>query len=259
VASVLVLSVGMGVGQELPEPRQLQEALDDVGYAELLKAAQLTDDQLSALHDLQLRLGMDAAVTPDLAAVLTKLLAAVLSGMSPQEAQAALGDQQQVLQQAQQRWQQSLKSCSDDLLKQLSAEQQEALVWFGSPAHALDGAVGAVAQARGAPDAQWNQFRQEASRAISDMASQASPGAGATPEQIVQLLDAARALDDATFEAQRPTLAHQWLPTVMPAISQRLQDPQFRQQQLAQVCQHLLAYPRGPALVQAKQEAAPAQ
>jgi hypothetical protein len=255
----LTFWVSRGIGQELPEPQQLQEALDDVGYVELLNAAQLTDGQLTALRDLQLRVQMEATVAPDLAPVLTKLLRAVLSGMSLREAQASLGEQQQVLQQAQQRWQQALTTCSGDLLKQLSAEQQDALVWFSSPAHALDGAVSAVAQTRGAPDAQWNQFKQQVGQALSQMISSASPGVGVTPAQIAQLLDAARAMDDATFEAHRPTLAREWLPSLMPNMSQRLQDPQFRQQQLAQVCQRLLAYPRGLSLVQARQESGPAQ
>jgi len=244
--------------QALPEPQQLQEALDDVGYAELLGAAQLSDEQLIALQDLQAQAQMDAAVSPELAAVLTKLLAAVLSGMSVEEARQSLGEGQQILQQAQQRRQQSLQAATAQLLQRLTAEQQDALVWFSSPAHALDGAVGMVAQARAVPDPQWQQFRQQASQALASMASQMGMGNGASAEQVAALLDAARALDEATFQAQRPTLAREWLPKLMPALAQRLQDPQFRQQQLTQACQHLIAYPRASALVQARLDATPA-
>jgi len=255
-----VLGLGMALvggvcyGQNLPEPQQLRMAQDDIAYAELLTAAGLTDEQLGTLQQLQTQLEADGLVGPDLAVLLTKILAGVLGGMSVSEAQEALGDQQQVLQQAQQRWQQSLQQATDQLQKLLTAEQQEALVWHGSPAHALDGAVDAISRMRGLPEAQWNQVRPQITQALSQMTSQAG-GGGATPEKIGELLDQTRALDEATFEAQRGTLARTWLPTLMPNIAQMLQDPQFRQRQLAQVCQRLITYERGATIVAAKREA----
>jgi hypothetical protein len=252
---VIVLGValvgGVCCGQNLPEPQQLRAAQDDIGYAELLNAAAFTDEQLGALQEVQAQLEAAGLVGPDLATVLTKVLAGVLVGMSVPDAQAALGEQQQVLQQAQQRWQQALQQATDQLQKLLTDEQKDALIWFGSPAHALDGVVDAVSQMRGLPEAQWTQVRPQITQALSQM----SPGGGATPEKIGELLDQVRAMDEATFEAQRGTLAQTWLPTLLPNVAQMLQTPQFRQQQLTQVCQRLLAYERGATIVGAKREA----
>jgi hypothetical protein len=253
--AVALFATSAAVAQEVAEPPLLQEALDDIGYADLLNAAQLAAEQLGALHDLQIQLRANALVGPEVAQVLAQLLTAVLSGTSLQEAHAALGQEMQPLQQAQQAWQESLQRYSGDLLGKLTAEQRDALVWFGSPAHALDGLVYMVTRARPAPDAQWQQMKQQVSQAMAPMLSQMDPQGGATPETVAQLLEAARALDEATFEAKRATLAREWLPKLMPTVAQRLADPQFQEQQLGQVAQRLVAYPRGAALVQAKLEA----
>jgi hypothetical protein len=255
----MVFVVGSCFGQRLPEPQQLREAQDDISYAELLNAAWFTDQQLDALAEIQSRLQADGMVGPDLATALTKVLAAVLSGMSVQEAQEALGEQQQVLQQAQQRWQQSLQQGTDELQKLLTDDQANALVWFGSPAHALDGIVGVVSRTRGVPDAQWNQIKPQITQALSQMTAQTGPGGGTTPQKIGELLDQARAMDDAAFEANQGTLAQTWLPTLMPNVAQMLQTPQFRQQQLSQVCQRLIAYERGAAILAARREATAGQ
>jgi hypothetical protein len=254
-ALALTLVGGACLGQELPEPQQLRAAQDDIGYAELLNAAGFTTEQLGGLQDIQTRFEAEGLVPPDVAAVLTKVLAAVLSGMSMQQAHASLGEQQQVLQQAQQRWGQSLQQGTDELQKLLTEEQKDALVWFSSPAHALDNVVEMASGARGIPEAQWGPRRGQFGMAVSQMLSQMSPGGGVTPQQIETLLDQVRALDDATFEAQRATLAQTWLPTLMPNVAQMLQDPPFRQRQLQQVCQRLIAYERGAQLVAAKAEA----
>jgi len=259
IALGTALAVSLSSAQNLPEPEQLQEAQEDVSYAELLNAADLSSEQLEALNEIQVRLQAESLVPPDLAAALTKLLAAVLSGMSVQEAQAALGPQQQALGEAQQRWQQTMQQGRDELLKLLTQEQKDALVWFGSPAHALDGVVDAVSQMRALPDEQWNQVKPQLMQGLSQLTGAISPGAGITPEEIGELLDQARALDDATFEAQRGTLAQTWLPTLMPNIAQMLQTPQFQQQQLTQVCERLLTYERRHLLVAAKLDASAAQ
>jgi len=251
LAVVVAASSGLG----LAEPEQLQAAQEDIAYAELLNAGHLTAQQLDALHGTQARLQADGLVGPDLATALTKVLEAVVGGMSVQQAQASLGPGQQVLQQAQQRWQQSLQQSTDELRNLLTDEQKDALVWFGSPAHALDGVVDAVSQARAAPDPQWNQFKTQLSQAVSQMLPQAAPGGAATPGKIGELLDQARALDDATFKAKQASLAQAWLPTLMPNVAQMLKDPQFRQQQLAQVCQRLVAYGRAQTIVEAKRNA----
>jgi len=252
LAVVAATSFGLGVA----EPQQLQEALDGLAYAELLNAGHLTAEQLDALHAIQVRLQADGLVGPDLATVLRKVLEAVVGGMSVQQAQASLGPEQQVLEQAQQRWQQSLQQSADELRNLLTDEQKDALVWFGSPAHALDGVVDAVSQARAAPDPQWNQFKTQLSQAVSQMLAQAALGGAGTPEGIIgELLDQARALDDAAFKAKQASLAQAWLPTLMPKVAQMLEDPQFRQQQLAQVCQRLVAYGRAQIIVQAKRDA----
>ncbi|MGQ9733263.1 MAG: hypothetical protein ACUVX8_18550, partial [Candidatus Zipacnadales bacterium] len=61
------------------------------------------------------------------------------------------------------------------------------------------------------------------------------------------------AMDQATFEARRSTLAHEWLPLVLPNIAQMVQSPQFREEQLRNACRHLLTYERGNALIEARQ------
>ena len=197
----------------------------------------------------------EAAIVPELASALTRMLAAVLVGMSRDQAQQALGEQQQLVQQAQQRVEQSRQRSIDELQKLLTDQQKDALVWFNSPARALDGAVNAVAQARGAQDAQWSQFRTQVSQALSRMSSQVNPEGGASVETISGLLDQVRAMDDATFEAKRATLAGEWLPTLMPNMAQMLQNPQFRQERLRQACERLITYERGSVLIQAKRDA----
>ena len=255
----LVVVVGGAVGQQLPEPVHLQQAMDDIHYAELLTAAELTPEQLDELLRIQAALETEAVVAGDLAGALTKVLAAVLMGVSMQQAQEALGQQQQLIQQAQQRMQQSLQRSKEELQNSLTDEQKGALVWLNSPGHALDGVVDAVAGARTAEDAQWNQFRTQASQAISQMTSQAGQEGGTPAEEIVGLLDQVRAMDDATFQAKQASLAQEWLPTLLPNVAQMLQNPQFRQQQLAQACERLITYERGNLLAQAKRDATATQ
>jgi hypothetical protein len=255
VGLVLSVVVPTAVGQELPEPQQFQQAIDNIEYAELLNAMQLTSKQLDEILRIRAALEAEAAIGPDLASALTRVLAAVLVGMSREQAQQALGEQQQLVQQAQQRVEQSRQRSIDELQKLLTDQQMDALVWFNSPARALDGAINAVAQARNAEDAQWNQFRTQVSQALSQMSSQVSPEGGASVETIGGLLDQVRAMDDATFEAKRATLAREWLPTLMPNMAQMLQNPQFRQERLRQACERLITYERGSVLIEAKRDA----
>ncbi len=251
----LGVAVPTAFGQELPEPQQFQRAMDNIEYAELLNAAGFTPEQLDETLRIRAALEAEAVIGPGLARELTKMLAAVLTGMSADQAQQALGEQQQLVQQARQRMQQAQQRSIDELQALLTDPQRDALVWFNSPARALDGAINAVAQARNAEDAQWNQFRTQASQALSRMSSQADPGGGASVETVGGLLDQARAMDDATFEEKRATLGQEWLQTLMPNVAQMLQNPQFRQERLRGGCVRLITYERGSVLIQAKRDA----
>lgn len=259
VALVSGVAMATAFGQELPEPQQFQQAMEDVEYAELLNAAELRSEQLDEILRIRAALEAETAVGHELATALTKMLAAVLTGMSREQAQQALGDQQQLVQQAQQRVQESLERSIDELQELLTEQQRDALVWLNSPAHALDRTINAVAQARNAEDAQWNQFRTQVSQALSQMSSQVTPEGGASVETIGGLLDQVRAMDDATFEARRATLVQEWLQTLMPNVVQMLQTPQFRQERLRQACKRLTTYERGPTLIEAKRDVTDAQ
>ncbi|MGQ9731473.1 MAG: hypothetical protein ACUVX8_09405, partial [Candidatus Zipacnadales bacterium] len=193
---VVLVFAGEGSAQEVPAPENLRQAMDDIEFAELLNSAQLTPDQLDALLELRSRLQIESAIEGELLTVLTKMMVAVLSGMTRQATLQALGpQQQQLLAQAQQRLQQSQEQAINHLRDLLSPEQQDTLIWRTSPARALDGAVDAVSQMRTAEPAQWNQFRQEAQKQLSQLSERMGGGAGASAEQIASLLDQARAMD----------------------------------------------------------------
>jgi hypothetical protein len=258
LCTVGCLVAGTASGQDVPAPQSLRQAMEDIQYVELLNGLQLTPEQLDALLGMQSALQAEAALDGELATAVTRVLAAVLSGMSQQEAQQAAGPQP-ILQQAQQRLQQAFEQSAGELQVLLTPEQQDRLVWFGSPARALEGVVEAVTVSRAIDDAQWQRIRPDISRHVAQLAAQVDPGRGASAEAIAALLDEARGLEAAAFEAKRPTLAREWLPAIMPGLSQRLQDPQFRQQQARQLCQHLLAYERGSLLVEARRDVAGAQ
>jgi hypothetical protein len=178
-----------------------------------------------------------------------------VAGLSRDEAVRALGERQQALQQAQAGLEQAVQTWSGKLVGALTEDQKSALAWFSAPVRALDGVVAAVSNARRVPDAQWQQFRTQASAAVAGMSAQVDPTAHVTAEQIGALLDAARRMDDQTFEAKRATLPREWAQVVMPGVLARLGNPQLKQQQVAGAVRQLLTYEHGPLLVQAKREA----
>jgi peptidoglycan hydrolase-like protein with peptidoglycan-binding domain len=241
--------------QELPAPRTLMEAQQDIDYADLLNAAQLTAEQLDALLKAQGTIQAETVLGPDEATALAEVRQGILRGLSREQAMGALGERGQAVGQAQMRLQQLLQASSKQLSDLLTEEQKSAIAWAGTPARALEGVLENVGNARKAPDAQWQQFRTQMVQGISQLSSQVDPAGKASPEQIGALLDAAHGMDDATFEAKRATLPREWAQTTMPTIVGRLSNPQFREQQVGMVMQRLLTYERGSLLVQAKQDA----
>lgn len=258
--AVVVIGLFLALGcaccaQDLPKAEYLTDAMDDLQFVELLCEAQFGQQHLGALLGLQVAFDSEAVIGPDLAASLVEVREQVLRGMSRQEAYQALGPRAQALQQAQARLEQFVQRSCAQLGETLSDEQRETLVWVRSPARGLQEVVATVAQVRGAPDAQWQQFRGQAAQGLSQLASHADPGAATSPDAVGALLDEIRALDEAQFEARRPTLAWDWAQAIMPNLAQRLQDPEHQKAQLGGILRHLITYRNGRELVQARMDA----
>jgi hypothetical protein len=239
----------------LPQAEYLIDSMEDLQFVELLCEAQFGQQQLGALLGLQVAFEAEAAIGPDLAASLAEVRAQALRGMSRQEAYQGLGPRAQALQQAQARLEQFVQRSCAQLGETLSDEQRETLVWVRSPARGLQEAAATIAQARGAPDVQWQQFRDQAAQGLAQLAAQADPGTGTSPDAVGALLDEIRGLDEAEFEARRPTLAWDWTQTLMPNLAQRLQDPEHQKAQLGGILRHLVTYRNGRELVQARMDA----
>ncbi|MFQ6132523.1 MAG: hypothetical protein ACE5R4_10840 [Armatimonadota bacterium] len=250
--ALITVMVGASLSQPAPEPEYLGQAMDDLNYAQLLSGAQLTPDQLEALLGMQATWQGEATLTPEVAAALLEVRTLVLEGMSVEEAFQSLGDDQRAVRDAQLRLEQALQTLSEQFATLLTDEQRSALVWLSSPPHALDNVVRTVERTRAVPDEQWAQFRAELMQNVARHCAQADPAAGTTPEDVAALLDGARAMSDADFRAQRATLAGQWAAVLLPNFMQRLQDEDFRRDRLAAVARHLISYPRGYAIVEAK-------
>ena len=234
------------------DPETIPQAMEDLGYAELLNAAQLTAEQLGALLETQILWEAETALAPELATDLAEVRDGVLKGMSMGEAFNALGERQQAVHQAQARLEQTLQRLAGELGDSLTDEQGIALARFMSPARALDGVVNTLAQTRAMPEEQWEQFKASMVEALSRLASQIQPGAANVRETVGALLDAARTMEDADFDARRPKLADEWLQALAPSLLQQLQSKEARAQRLAQTSRHLITYPRGAGLVEAK-------
>jgi hypothetical protein len=240
-------------GQQAPE--SLPQANEDLEYAQLLNAAQLTAEQLGSLLEKQTTWEAEAMLDPEVAADLAEVRRRVLEGMTPEEAYAALGERQQAVGEAQARVQQTLQRLATELIELVTDEQMQSVARFASPARAVDGVVNAVSRGRAMPEQQRQQFQQNIVRNLTRMASQADPTAKVTEDAVAALLEAAWAIPDAEFEARRPGLTDEWVKTLMPGLHQRLQSPEFRQQRMAEVARRLITYPRGFELVEGKLEA----
>jgi hypothetical protein len=255
---VLALVIGTAVcasAQDLAPPATLNEAQDDMNYAELLNAARLTPEQLVELLSAQTVIATDGALRPDEAAALAEVRLGVLRGLSAEEASRALGDRQQIAGQARQRFEQLVQAESRNVMDSLTDEQRSAMAWAGTPARALDNVVAVVSQTRKAPGEQWQMIRGQLTAGVSGLSSQTDPAAKVTPDQIVALLDAAHAMDDQTFAARQSALPREWAQTILPSIVQRLANQQLRDQQVNSVVRQLITYRRGQLLVKAKQKA----
>jgi hypothetical protein len=226
--------------------------MEDIQYAELLTHAGLNAEQLRGLSDLQLRWEADSTLAADVAAALVEVRDLVLGGMSTEEAYESLGERQQSVRMAQRTAEQALEQLCEEFAELLTEEQRAAISWLRSPVQALEGVVRMVTRMRGLSDEQWGQFRAQAVQGISRLCGQADPGAGTSPEQVGAVLDAARALKDAEFEAKRGALAREWATTLMPNLAKRLSDPEHQKRRLREVARHLITYAWGNPLVEAR-------
>jgi len=255
-ATLVMLVAPVSAQYEMAPPLHLTEAAEDIDYAELLNQADLTEEQLTGLHGMQLMLQMETQLDPEASAVFAELRAMILAGKSQQEAMEALGPKGQLAQQVRQRYEQSLQARMGEFQALLTPEQRAKLARANSPARGLEGVVHAIGQTRQAPDEQWAEFKPHMVQMILQLSSHADPEAKVTAETIAGMLDKARALDDEQFAAQRDSLPGEWAKTVMPNMLKRLDNEQFQAEQVQQIGRRLLSYPRGHFLVQTKLETA---
>ena len=127
-----VATSGGGWGQPAQDYESLKDATDDIWYAELLHAAQLTAEQLEALSGMQVTWQAETALTPDVAAALAEVRDLVLAGTPPQEAYKALGERQQEVQRAQGALEEAARQLISELAGLLTKEQANALAWVSS-------------------------------------------------------------------------------------------------------------------------------
>jgi len=254
VTIALLAVVGVGCAQGLVPPQQLTEVADDLAYVELLNAAELNADQISALLRMQLLLQVETMLAPDVSAAFSELRGWMIGGASQQEAMEALGPMAQLVQQAQARYGQMIQERVTELQGTLTEAQRAALAWHESPAQHLENAAGMVAHGRQMPDDQWAQMKPQIAQMIAQLVGQAEGGEAASPDAVAKLLEAARSMKDADFDQKRASLGKDWAAAVMPNTVKRIQDPAFQEQQAGQVCQRLISYARGHLLVQAKMD-----
>jgi hypothetical protein len=257
VAVVFALSTLIGIAQTPAAGPTLMELMQALQFAELVRAAALSREQLSALAGLQAR-WLDGQQAPEAAAAaVLDVCLQVLKGKSTEEAVNGPDGIGQELRQVQEQIQTSSQTLAIELRELLKPEQRQALLAQQSPARMLAGLVQALRQARKAPQPEWEQMRQGLSGAMAGFAGPrgAPSAAGATPGE---LLDQARQMSDAEFERVAPTLAGDWARKLAPDMMRQVDDPATQDQRLLETCRRLVSDAQGHALLTRLLDASPA-
>jgi len=177
MAVLAVLLSGSCTAQESPLQGHLSRAVEDLSYLGSLMEADLTEDQLELLSKAQANWAAENAPAPDVQDALSRLLAAVLQGVSLQEELRSQGGGGQVAATALAKVQGMVSEACDELAAALEPEQLERMVWLGSSARGLDDLVSAVASSRKVPDEQWQQIREQLCQGLDHYRRMVDPGA----------------------------------------------------------------------------------
>jgi len=254
---LVVLSVCcLCVGQEQPWEESaplFTEAREDLDYIELLNTIGFTRKQLLALQSMQQTCRDIFTLTPEAAGALEEVAGQMLAGKSRQKAMAELGPMQKQLQEMQQAMQKALPEMSKKLRDSMSSEQRTTLFLYNSPGRALVNVAQQIVTARKAQKEHWQGFRKGVTAGLLN-ASRQSGEKGTTAEAIQGLLDSARGMTDAEFQAKKASLVSEWGKALMPGLFKRAADPGSRDPALIWACHRLITYSRGEMLVDVKLE-----
>lgn len=225
----------------------LSDLMQILQYADMLRAAKFSREQVSDLAALQAR-WLEAQRIPDeMDGALQDVALQVAGGRSIDSALVSVGVGEE-FRQSQERSERTTQALAAELRDSLKPDQRQALLVFISPERGLAGLVEALRQMRKAPPQAWEQVRQNLVEALSGFGGPRGTAAVA-PATIVEWLEGVRKMPDAEFEKAAPDLPGQWARALAPEMMRQVDDPRGQDQRLLDVCRRLLSDPGGRDLV----------
>lgn len=246
-AAALLAGAATVLAQEPPRPVRLTDLMQALQFAELVRAAGFSREQLSALAGLQGRWRAVEEVPEEAVTAMREVCFQVANGRSIEAAVASVGVGEE-FREAQEQFHRTSQALAAELRDLLRPEQRRALLAYTSPERGLAGLVEGLRQARKAPEPAWGQIRKDMAEAMTGFAG--PRGSAAVPaETIAGWLDRVREMGDADFEKAAPDLPGQWARALAPEMMRQMDDPRNQEQRLLEVCRRLIAEPAGPELL----------
>lgn len=246
--AVLALSTVTGLAQRPPDAPTMMDLMRAMQFAEMVRAAALSREQLSALAGLQERWLSGQETPGPLQEAVLDLCLQVLQGKPTDELMNGPDGVGQELRQAQEQFQRASQTLAVELRETLKPEQRRALLAHESPERMLTGMVQALRQMRKAPQPDWEQARRGLSEAMAGFGGPRG-AAAVPPAKIGEWLDQVRQMPDAEFDKTAPDLPGEWARALAPEMMRQIDDPGMQEQRLLEACRRLVAEPAGHELL----------